>query len=339
MKLAKTITQFSMLADVPVKEIPIKEAPKVKRKQKSLERDVVASFLHLGAGRQSSALCEMIVMGDLPRVDAVIFADTGNEPSWVYKQVDYLRERLASVNIPLFVNVKPNSKGLVEDLKNGASLRFATMPLYSLNPVTGKRAILRRQCTNEYKILPNDDFILDWLIENGYAKRNKAGARRVNRNIKTLHLYGISADESYRAGKRGQAWQEAKYPLIEKQMGVSDCISYLRRNKLPVPKKSSCIVCPYHDDAYWFDLSENAPDEFEQACLFDEWIRSDDAKLYGNFRGIKDILFLHSSCEPLRSIDFKARIEAKKSKQMDMFAAEIIDGKVCATDGGFTCMS
>lgn len=332
-----TITQSSMFTIVPVQEIAIKTAPK--RKWKAVERETVARFLHLGAGVQSSTIAEMIVEGDLPRVDAVIFADTGNEPAWVYAQVEYLKTRLASVGIPLIVNLKPNSKGLVEDLKNAASLRFATMPLYSLNPITGKRAILKRQCTNEYKILPNDDFILSWLIERQHAKVNKAGARRVPRNVKTVNIYGISADEKHRQGKQGQAWQEAHYPLIEKNMGRGDCVAYLLRKKLPVPKKSSCIVCPYHDNAYWLDLFENALSEFEQACDFDEWLRTPEAKLYGNFRGIRDELYLHSDCQPLRSIDFKARAIAKKSKQLDMFKMELVDGKSCASDGGFSCFS
>lgn len=333
----KTITQGSMFIDVPIQEIAIKEAPKPKRKRKAPERETVATFLHLGAGVQSSTIAEMIVEGDLPPVTAVIFADTGNEPAWVYKQVDYLKLRLEGVGIPLEIVRKPNSLGIVEDLKS-PSLRFATMPLFSKS-ASGKIAILKRQCTHEFKILPCDDFILEWLLEHSYARRNVRNERRVKPAVNVDNIYGISADEKYRQGKMAQGWQSTAYPLIDKNMGRGDCIAYLLKKGLPVPKKSSCIVCPYHDDAYWLDLYENAPDEFEQACCFDEWLRTPDAKLYGNFRGIKDELYLHSSCTPLRSIDFKKRVAEKKSRQMDMFAAEVIDGAVCATDGGFSCMS
>jgi hypothetical protein len=244
------------------------------------------------------------------------------------------------VNIPLIIVKKPASKGIVNDLKV-ASLRFATMPLYSFNPLTGKRAILKRQCTNEYKIVPCDDAILAWLLERGYAKVNSRGARRVNQDIQVENLYGISADESWRqeSNKRKQAWKVRIDPLIQMNLGRADCVSWLHARGLPIPKKSSCIVCPYHDDNYWNDIKENSPAEFEEACEFDEWIRTPAAKLYGNFRNIKDELYLHSSCKPLRSIDFKARLEAKKTGQMDMFKAELIDGRICSTDGGFSCFS
>ena len=33
------------------------------------------------------------------------------------------------------------------------------------------------------------------------------------------------------------------------------------------------IRCPYHDDHYWQDLQNRSPDEFDEACQFDETIR------------------------------------------------------------------
>ena len=56
------------------------------------------------------------------------------------------------------------------------------------------------------------------------------------------------------------------------------------------------ITCPYHDDRYWVDLEQRSPDEFEAACQFDETIRL--------LPGVKGECFLHSSCIPLRDIDF-----------------------------------
>src|SRR5207248_4107984 len=56
------------------------------------------------------------------------------------------------------------------------------------------------------------------------------------------------------------------------------------------------ITCPYHDDHYWQDLQNRYPDEFDEACQFDETIR--------HLPGVKGECFLHSSCIPLRDIDF-----------------------------------
>jgi hypothetical protein len=58
----------------------------------------------------------------------------------------------------------------------------------------------------------------------------------------------------------------------------------------------SQITCPFHDDNYWRELREQSPDEFEEACRFDETIR--------HLPGVRGECFLHSSCVPLRDIDF-----------------------------------
>ena len=47
-------------------------------------------ILSLGAGVQSSTLALMIERGDLPMVDAAIFADTKGEPKEVYDRLDWL---------------------------------------------------------------------------------------------------------------------------------------------------------------------------------------------------------------------------------------------------------
>lgn len=330
-------TQHSLWDFTPAIITKIKELHSQKRPQKP--KATVGRFLHLGAGVQSSTIVEMIVEGDLPGVDAVVFADTGDEPKHVYRQVAYLTDRLKSVNIPLYIVKKPLSAGLVNDFMKESG-RFATMPLFTKNSVTGTVGILRRQCTNEYKIVPCDDFILDWLVERGHAKPNSKGARRVDRSIRVENVYGISADEKERQGKRGPAWQSAMYPLIDKNVGRVDCEAYLRAKGLRVPKKSSCKVCPYHSDLHWYQMSQETPDEFEEACAFDDWLRSPKASKASFKQGrVHDETYLHSSCQPLRSIDFKTLIESRKRPQRDMFKVELIDGAACASDGGFSCMS
>ncbi len=46
--------------------------------------------LSLGAGVQSTTLALMIEKGEIPMVDAAIFADTGAEPKAVYDHLDWL---------------------------------------------------------------------------------------------------------------------------------------------------------------------------------------------------------------------------------------------------------
>jgi hypothetical protein len=270
------------------------------------QRQCAGRFLHLGAGVQSSALVEMVVAGELEAVDAVLFADTGDEPPWVYRQVWYLAERLATVGIPLVVNMK-SVHGLRADSMADAS-RFVSMPLYTKDPEAGNIGQMRRQCTKEYKIQPNHDWLLDWLMRHHHARciTTKTGPRRiVNRTVYIESWYGISLDEWDRAGQRGPTWQRAVYPLIERRMHRTDCVRWLRANGLPVPKKSSCIVCPFHDTAYWLDLHLNYPDLFDEACAYDDWLRTPDAqrKLVRNMR---QPVYLHPSCVPLREVNFQS---------------------------------
>lgn len=59
-----------------------------------MESDYDFTYLSLGAGVQSSALFVMSALGmyGCPKADVAIFADTGDEPSWVYDQLHRLRQ-------------------------------------------------------------------------------------------------------------------------------------------------------------------------------------------------------------------------------------------------------
>src|SRR5690349_808332 len=122
----RTATQLAFIGEQQITHI---RRPR-RRVTARRDRTLVARILHLGAGRQSSWLAEAIVLGELPRVDLAIFADTGDEPHWVLSQVAYLKERLASVAIPLAV-VKRSERGLVEDIRQNVDQRFASLPLYT----------------------------------------------------------------------------------------------------------------------------------------------------------------------------------------------------------------
>ncbi len=266
------------------------------------ERLAVGGVISLGAGVQSTTLAEMVVTGELPPVDAVIFADTGDEPPWVYAQVDYLSGRLASVEIPLIKVAKPG-RGLIHDAQM-AEGRFASMPLFTVDEA-GKVSMLRRQCTNEYKIQPVKGAVLDWLVVHGYAKlclhKDGKTSRRVNPRYSVDMIFGISLDEWQRSGDRGPAWQTSKYPLIDKRMTRDDCVAWLEDHNLPVPFKSSCVRCPFHDNTYWRWLKDDYPDLFKLACVFDSWLRSPDGRKRLRLR---DDCYLHRSAKPLDDVDF-----------------------------------
>ena len=63
--------------------------------------------LSLGAGVQSTTLALMVEKGELPMVDAAIFADTGAEPQAVYDHLTWLKEQLSyPVHVVQWRNLK-----------------------------------------------------------------------------------------------------------------------------------------------------------------------------------------------------------------------------------------
>ena len=67
-------------------------------------------ILSLGAGVQSSTLALMIQRGEIPMVDAAIFADTMGEPKLVYEWLDWLEKQLS---FPVY---RVNKGNLREDM-------------------------------------------------------------------------------------------------------------------------------------------------------------------------------------------------------------------------------
>lgn len=289
------------------------KSKQVLKKTDFSKKRCVMRLLHLGGGVQSSTIAEMSIEGDLPHLDLAIFADTGDEPSWVYDQISYLSQRLSSVSTPLII-LKKSELGLVGDAQKGHG-RFASMPFYTKDSA-GNIGRLKRQCTSEYKIEVINDYLRDWFIEQTLGKIAKNGSRRINRGIYIESLFGISYDEIERLKDRSTEWQKDIYPLVDKKTTREACEEYLKSKSLPVPKKSSCRVCAFHDDEYWLDLSVNHPSDFEHACDFDDWIRSDDAKLRLTM-GLIAPVYLHRSCVPLRDINFVKLLS--KERPVPMF--------------------
>jgi len=97
-------------------------------------------YLSLGAGVQSSATLLLAARGRIPTFDAAI-ADTGWEPSNVYRQLARLTRIAERAGIPV---VRVSSGHIRKDALDSGH-RFASMPLFALGP-HGQRGMARRQC-------------------------------------------------------------------------------------------------------------------------------------------------------------------------------------------------
>lgn len=256
-------------------------------------------ILSLGAGVQSSTLALMIAAGEIPMVDAAIFADTGAEPLGVYEWLNWLEKQL-----PFPVHRVMHKEGLLEDLKSSMKGgRFASVPFYTESS-TSAGGLLRRQCTREYKVTPITQKLRSLC---GLAKGQKAG-----KGIRVMQYIGISLDESIRMKPSREAWIKHEWPLVDLRMTRTHCLEWMAKHNYPLPVKSACTFCPYHNDGLWRDMKMNDKASWDQAVEVDEMIRS-------GVRGVKQKLFLHRSMKPLVEVDFR---NATDMGQVDLFNNE-----------------
>jgi hypothetical protein len=240
--------------------------------------------LSLGAGVQSSAILLMSYEGELPPLDYAIFADTGWEPKAVYEHLDELEARVGD-RIP----IHRVSVGNIRDDMLRSALhpeeggRWAAPPLF-VPGADGRAALLRRQCTKEYKIVPI------------YRELRKHSTREERRETTTVDLWmGISLDEVQRMRPAREPWVHNTYPLIEHRMSRWDCIRWLEARGLDAPK-SACIGCPFHDNDRWRAMKRDAPEEFADAVAVDAAIR--------HLPKIKaESAYLHRDLVPLDMVD------------------------------------
>ena len=256
--------------------------------------------ISLGAGVQSSTMALMAASGELPRPDCAIFADTGNEPKAVYTYLDFLKKILP---YPIYKVSKGNiTEDMINSIKNNT--KFPTAPFFTQNVITGKKGMLRRQCTSDYKIQPIKKKLRE-LCNIGYKKH-------FPKDKYIEQWIGISTDEIQRMKPSRDPYILNRHPLIELKMSRQDCINYLNKNKIPLPEKSACIMCPYHNDAYWHFMKTERLSEFKEAIELDKKIRT-------GAKNIKDNLYLHKSCKPLDEVEFNKK---ENDKQLDMFNNE-----------------
>jgi hypothetical protein len=259
------------------------------------------SIISLGAGVQSTVMSLMAAKGELgPMPDCAIFADTQWEPAAIYEHLDWLETQLP---FPVHRVTAGNIKEMVMAGLGTSGKRFASMPLFIKGAGMGQRG-----CTREYKIDPIKKEVRRQL---GVAYR-----KRVPKGATVEQWIGISTDEAIRMKPSRDKWCDHRWPLIEAEMSRQHCLRWFEKH-YPGRKldKSSCIGCPFHNDAMWRDLKMNDPVSFAEAVEFDHAIRSGG----GRFKGKLSEQYVHSSRMPLDEVDFR-NLEDKG--QLNMFNNE-----------------
>jgi hypothetical protein len=248
--------------------------------------------LSFGAGVQSSALARMAVIGEIDPIDHVIFADTGDEPADVYRNVEWWQNRFAAEGIP--VHVVSGGRAISAHVREALDGRRSGIPIPAFTKnFDGNAGMIRRQCTSAYKVKP----ILRLI-------RQLAGLANTRHTHITDHLVtqllGISWDEPQRMRTPAYSWMRNEYPLIDKRLTRWDCIAAIAADdQFPNPARSACWHCPYHTDAEWRELRDTDSGAFRNACELDDALRS-----VANDSDLHKSAYLHRSLKPLSEVDF-----------------------------------
>tara|TARA_R100000655_G_C2994806_1_gene193571 strand:- start:2686 stop:3456 length:771 start_codon:yes stop_codon:yes gene_type:complete len=243
-------------------------------------------IISLGLGVQSTALYMMSSLKRIDRADHAIFADPSAELPQTYKILNLLKDWKNKNNgIPIHITDKKNIYKDLLNQKNGK--RLASIPAFTKNG-----GMIRRQCTNEYKIQP--------VIKKA---RQLHGLKPRQRMPMTEMWLGITIDEIERAKISQLPRITYHYPLINQRMDRADCMRFFEEINFPIPPKSSCVFCPYHSNKTWKNLKDNHPKEFKKAIKIDSAIR--DMK----DRGLDEPVYLHRTCTPLERVEFADQLE------------------------------
>ena len=256
-------------------------------------------ILSLGAGVQSTTLALMAARGEIEAPDCALFADTGWEPRAVYEHLNRLE---AALPFPVLRVCAGDLRADIIRGNSDRSGRLASVPWFLKNP-DGSAAMGRRQCTAHYKLEPMARKIRELL---GATRRGRV------HGFAEIQI-GISTDEASRMKPARVGYMRNRWPLIEREMSRNDCMNWLARAGWAAPK-SSCIGCPFHNNAQWRDLRDNDPDAWTDAVAIDRLIRKG-----GHVRGIRGEQFMHRSLVPLDEVDLRT---AEDRGQLNMFNNE-----------------
>ena len=256
--------------------------------------------LSLGAGVQSTSVLLMSAAGELPRLDAAIFADTGWEPRPVYTHLAKLQAVAEAAGIAVY----RVSKGHLRRDALDPAHRFASMPLHVRRPDGGK-GMIRRQCTREYKLDPIRAAVRQLWRQHGRPPVEQ--------------WIGISLDEAQRMRTSDVRYITNVYPLVDRRMTRWDCQRWLAAHGWPNVPKSACAGCPFRTDREWRWLRQHDPAGWADAVAFDRAIRRGHQGGNGKLLGQA---FLHGSLVPLDEVDLSTPEDRGQLSLLEGFAGE-----------------
>ena len=244
------------------------------------------NVLSFGAGTQSTAMVLLAIEKRI-LIDLIVFADTGAETPAVIEHAVKMQELVKNeTNIP-FIIAYPK-QGAIENIENylyGSGTR-------NVFPFWVKSGLLKRQCTGDFKIIPIQKAIREYL-------GIKPGKHFPKKELHVNMSLGITTDEIMRAKDNITKWITNKYPLLELGWDRQDAIKYCSQHGIK-PPRSACFFCPYKNKNEWNELSEQEPNLYKKAVEYDNRLR----EVGTNFKGIREEMYLHKSkCALKEAVD------------------------------------
>lgn len=259
-----------------------------------------ATVISLGAGVQSSTMALMAARGELsPMPMMAIFADTQAEPKSVYEWLDWLEKQLP---YPLVRVTRGSLKEAMLRVrlskKSGMTYAKHSIPAYTSHPLR-ENGMLSRHCTIDYKITPITRYL------RRYKKRG------------VEQWIGISLDEFDRMKPNKEKWIKNRWPLIEKNITRQGCLDWMKSHGYPMPPRSACTFCPYHNDYEWHKMKTEDIESWQDA-IHTETLLQDTMRQIPRIEGVP---YLHSSRVPLDEVQLKPQ-NRKQHTQANLFRNE-----------------
>jgi len=250
--------------------------------------------LSYSAGKQSHALLKMILMRLIPRPAnfLVLNADPGMENSESYLFVAQAKAECERAGIP-FLTARTTLCYDLTTFKERGLTRLDQPPYWTKNRLTGKRGKLKQKCTKRYKVDAMRVELRQWMKTNlGINPRRTRGLPKVETWI------GFSADEQARANKcvSKEKYITLRFPLIEFGMDKAKVSAFFWKHGIQEPPSSVCNACFSNGLAFFEDMYDNRPKDWEQAVMVDDYIR--DMRQIG----IEDECYVSQTLIPLREL-------------------------------------
>ena len=247
-------------------------------------------ILSLGWGVQSWTLAAMAALGEIPKPDYAVHADTTHEASGTYahakKWTPWLEEHGVRVRT---VSASGSRIGAVSD----DSSKAVMIPAFTTN-LQGGDGQIRRQCTSNWKINPIRRFVRSII-----GKASPPSCVEM--------IMGISLDEWQRMRTSDVGYITNIYPLVDQRISRASCVAWLDAHGLDIPPKSACTFCPYHNKDTWRRMKQAGGADWDEAVAVDEVIRH---------KRPNHVLFIHSARHPLA--EAVSIPEDYGAKQMEM---------------------